>query len=633
MSMFTAMACCRGGSSPWTLPRPRCNGYTHGGRILLRGQRWMMKTSQTIVVCCPSSSSSSFSSHSSSSSTAAVPIQVPSLPLFQNALRHPHRVAISQPQTQPAASSSNDQSSPHASSSSSSSYSYAQLLHDSYFLSLRLFGEEAKEEPTKEKNGRREGAPQRVAFLCPADYSYVMTQWAIWSAAAIAVPVGVKHPLPEIEHVLRDCDASVFVYHPQFAAVADNLRTRFAHIRFLPVTTPLPSDLSIHPTKVFDINMENGASIIYTSGTTGKPKGVLTTHANVEAQVAALTKAWLWSKDDSILNVLPLHHVHGIIAVVTSALHSGARCEMMPSFDSKAVWQRFMDSYKDSPSLSLFMAVPTIYSRLLDEYRNMDAEQQSKASEACKQFRLMVSGSMALPEVVMKEWEKVSGHILLERYGMSEFAMAISNPVNGTRKPGCVGKPLPGYQVRIVPAEHEGNNKDKPTSSNEGELQVKGAGVFKCYWNRKEATAESFTPDGWFKTGDIAEYADEEGTIRILGRASVDILKSGGYKISALEVERVLLEHSSVTECAVIGLPDTALGQRVAAVLVLDSKKDPKNAVENLKLWLKDKLSTYKSPRSYFVLSSAIPRNAMGKVNKKDLLKFIQENHDELFVI
>ncbi|KAL6042776.1 Acyl-CoA synthetase member 3, mitochondrial [Balamuthia mandrillaris] len=232
------MAGCRGGGSPWTLPRPRCNDrYTHGGRIhLLRSHhRGMMGSSQTgaaALVCCPSSSSS-FASYSSS---AAVPIRVPSLPLFQNALRHPHRVAISQPPTQPtsasssSASSSNDHSSSHASSSSSSSYSYAQLLHDSYFLSLRLFGEEVEEEErTKKKNGSREGAPQRVAFLCPADYSYVMTQWAIWSAAAIAVPVGVKHPLPEIEHVLRDCDASVFVYHPQFAAVADNLRTRFAH--------------------------------------------------------------------------------------------------------------------------------------------------------------------------------------------------------------------------------------------------------------------------------------------------------------------------------------------------------------------------------------------------------------------
>ncbi|KAJ7380360.1 Acyl-CoA synthetase member 3, mitochondrial [Desmophyllum pertusum] len=189
----------------------------------------------------------------------------------------------------------------------------------------------------------------------------------------------------------------------------------------------------------------------------------------------------------------------------------------------------------------------------------------------------MVSGSAALPEPVMRRWQEITGHTLLERYGMTEIGMALSNPLHGPRLPGCVGTPLPGTEVRIVSQNMDGKSELKGMNmassvclgkeGQEGELQVRGTSVFKCYWNKPEATAETFTEDGWLKTGDTAAYKD--GVYRILGRTSVDIIKSGGYKISALEVERHLLSHDDITDCAVLGKPDPVWGERVAAILTL----------------------------------------------------------------
>jgi malonyl-CoA/methylmalonyl-CoA synthetase len=534
------------------------------------------------------------------------PLDVPSLPLFTRASQWYERGAI-------------------LPASTTSPYTYAQLIKDSNTLSKRLL------QLSRTKKNEKDLGEARVAFMCPADYSYVVSQWAIWASGGVAVPVGVHSPPPEVDYVATDAEASLLITHPQFAAIVEPI----AKSRNIPCITVNPTSPSSGITEVtantFELDLERGAQIVYTSGTTGRPKGVWTTHGNVEAQVKALVAGWGWTKEDHILNVLPLHHVHGIIAVLTSALWSGAKCEMMTKFDAKAVWQRFTDAAL--PKLSLFMAVPTIYVRLIEEYRKMSPEDQRKASESCKQFRLMVSGSMALPEPVMKEWEEISGHTLLERYGMTEFGMAISNPLHGHRKPGCVGRPLPGYQVRIVPSGDSvgGSNPqkysgketpvpaDKPIAGVHGDLQVRGPAVFKGYWKKEQATAEAFTSDGWFITGDMAEYVDEEGTIKIMGRSSVDILKSGGYKISALDIERVLLEHKGIAECAVVGLPDPSFGQKIAAIIV-QNKGSEELRVEKLREWAKEKLAPYKIPRELLVLPE-MPRNAMGKVNKKELVK------------
>lgn len=237
----------------------------------------------------------------------------------------------------------------------------------------------------------------------------------------------------------------------------------------------------------------------------------------------------------------------------------------------------------------------------------------------------MVSGSAALPLPTLQRWEEITGHILLERYGMTEIGMALSNPLKGSRIPGAVGLPLPGVQVRIVMNNTnttvvEGNCRETQVrpglEGKEGELLVRGPSVFKEYWNKPQETRESFTDDGWFKTGDTAVYKD--GVFWIMGRTSVDIIKSGGYKISALEVERHLLAHPDITDVAVIGAPDAIWGQKVTAVVQL--KKGQSLTLPELKTWAREHMVPYTIPTG-LVLVEEMPRNQMGKVNKKDLLR------------
>ncbi|MEM6633811.1 MAG: acyl-CoA synthetase, partial [Bacteroidota bacterium] len=347
------------------------------------------------------------------------------------------------------------------------------------------------------------------------------------------------------------------------------------------------------------------AMIIYTSGTTGKPKGVVTRHSALETQIRMLVEAWKWEKEDHILNILPLHHVHGVVNMLSCALWSGACCEFLPAFDAEKVYERF-----EKGEINLFMAVPTIYYKLIAHFEGMPPNRQQKVSHKLGDFRLMVSGSAALPVSTLERWKEISGHTLLERYGMTEMGMAISNPYEGERRPGCIGQPLPGVSIRLV------NDEGKVVPLGEsGEIQVKGANVFQEYWRKPEATQKAFTKEAWFQTGDIAVI--EKGYYRILGRNSVDIIKSGGYKISALEIEEILRKYPGITDCAVVGVPDEEWGERVVAGLVIDNSEIDK---ENLTSWLKEQLPGYKIPRSYRVLKD-LPRNTMGKVTKIRLKK------------
>jgi len=218
----------------------------------------------------------------------------------------------------------------------------------------------------------------------------------------------------------------------------------------------------------------------------------------------------------------------------------------------------------------------------------------------------MVSGSAALPVSVLEKWKEISGHTLLERYGMTETGMVLSNPLTGERRPGSVGQPLPGMQVRLV-------NEAGEVVEEEGELQVKGKNIFSGYWNKDSETKKSFTKDGWFKTGDLVRV--ENGYYFIVGRLSTDIIKSGGYKISALEIESVLLEHPGVRECAVCGIPDETWGEKIGAVVVW---KERAFSLEEVREWMKDKLAAYKLP-TVLVNAEVLPRNAMGKVVKRDI--------------
>jgi len=401
--------------------------------------------------------------------------------------------------------------------------------------------------------------------------------------------------------VIRDADAGVVVVHPVFTAVLHA-------VRLPPGVRTVATDEALGTAPGFrlpDVAERRRAMMVYTSGTTGKPKGVVTTHANIAAQVTSLVTAWEWRADDRILLVLPLHHVHGIVNVLTCALWAGACCEMAPSFEAERVWSRIA-----AGDLTLFMAVPTIYAKLIAAWEAAAPERRRAWSAGCARMRLMVSGSAALPVQRLERWREISGHVLLERYGMTEIGMALSNPLRGERRPGFVGVPLPGVDVRLVDETGQAAAAGTP-----GEIEVRGGTVFLEYWRRPEATAAAFR-DGWFRTGDVAVV--EGGAYRILGRSSVDIIKTGGYKVSALEVEEVLRTHPAIADCAVVGVEDPDWGERVCAAV--EPRGDAELSLAALQLWAKERLAPYKVPRALRRVA-ALPRNAMGKVTKPEVAK------------
>jgi malonyl-CoA/methylmalonyl-CoA synthetase len=467
-------------------------------------------------------------------------------------------------------------------------FTYAELLEVSARVAASLL------------EGRTDLEEARVAFLVPPGWQHVAVQWGIWRAGGIAVPLATSHPEAELAYVIEDADAETVVGHPEFAEVMGPLARRLGR-RYLPTGEALSGERGALP----QVAEERRAMMVYTSGTTGRPKGVVTTHRGLRAQVEALAEAWEWHENDRILLVLPLHHVHGIVNVLTCALWSGAVCEILPRFDAEEAWRRI-----EQRRLTLFMAVPTVYARMIAVFEAADAERRRAMARGCGALRLMVSGSAALPVSTLERWREISGHTLLERYGMTELGMALSNPLRGERRAGYVGLPLPGVEVRLVDEE-----ESEVREGEAGEIQVRGENVFREYWRRPEETAAAFAEGGWFRTGDVAVV--EEGYFRILGRRSVDIIKTGGYKVSALEIEEVLRTHPGVAEVAVVGLPDDEFGERVGAA-VEPAGQAP--ALEEIQEWARERLAPYKLPRALRVVE-ALPRNAMGKVVKPEVTK------------
>ncbi len=442
-----------------------------------------------------------------------------------------------------------------------------------------------------------------VTFLAPPGFHYVALQWGIWRAGGIDVPLSLFHPRPELEYVLDDTTPAAAVAHPDFVDRLHPL-ARERNLRFAVSTDALDHAAGPLPSVV----QSQRAMILYTSGTTGKPKGVVTTHENIAAQITSLVEAWGWTGQDRILEFLPLHHVHGIVNVIACALWVGAVCEILPAFDALKVWDRIAQG-----TLTLFMAVPTIYVKLIDAWEKASAAERERMSRGCRRMRLMVSGSAALPVPVLERWKEISGHTLLERYGMTEIGMCLSNPMHGTRFPGFVGTPLPGAEVRLT---DETGAPVRPGTP--GEIVVRGRTVFLEYWRKPEETGKTFR-DGWFLTGDVA--VQENGIYRILGRSSVDIIKTGGYKVSALEIEETLLTHPDIKECAVVGIPDPVWGERIVAALVM--REGANLNPEALRAWAKERLAPYKVPKDALEFQE-LCRNAMGKVSKPDLKKIIE---------
>ncbi|NUR57003.1 MAG: AMP-binding protein [Acidobacteria bacterium] len=446
----------------------------------------------------------------------------------------------------------------------------------------------------------------RVAFLVAPGFDHIAVQRGIWRAGGVAVPLALSHPAAELDYVIRDADASVVIAEPARADLVAPL-ARAIGARWLRTTDVLSDRPAMTPTGSSPIARDRRALILYTSGTTGRPKGVVTTHANIDAQIESLLTAWEWTAADRTLLVLPLHHVHGIVNVVGCALAAGAACEILPHVDVERTWERLA-----SGGISVFTAVPTIYHRLIASWEAASPALQRTRSAGCRTMRLMMSGSAALPAGTLERWRDITGHTLLERYGMTEIGMALSNPLHGARRPGRVGRPLPGVEVRIVDEEGAAALEGAP-----GELEVRGPGVFLEYWRREEETRRAFR-DGWFRTGDVAVV--EEGAYRLLGRTSVDIIKTGGFKVSALEIEDVVREHPAVSDCAIIGVADAEWGERVTAVVELRAGADL--SLADLQAWAKARLAPYKAPRDLRCVPS-LPRNAMGKVIKPDLARLL----------
>jgi malonyl-CoA/methylmalonyl-CoA synthetase len=435
--------------------------------------------------------------------------------------------------------------------------------------------------------GRPSLAGRAVAFLAPPSREYVELLLGVMRAGGVAVPLSPLHTPPELAHIL---DTARPRHVLATAALASRLPTAEIYETAIE-DAPLPAPAALDP-----------ALMLFTSGTTGKPKGVVLSHAGVAATCASLHEAWGWRADDRLLHVLPLHHTHGVIVALLGGLWAGARVRFTRA-EPRALWHEL-------GTATVFMAVPTIYAKLMEAHRAASAEDRAAWRAAAARLRLFTSGSAALSASLLDEFRAATGQVILERYGMTEIGMALSNPLDGPRVPGAVGRPLPGVEVDLI------GDDGRPCAAGEpGELRVRSTQMFSGYFGDPEGTARSFDAEGRFRTGDTG-VRDQDGVVRLLGRTSTDVLKSGGYKLSALEIEEALRAHPAIAEVAVIGLPDEVWGDRVTACVVLRAGQTL--ALDELRAWARDRLAPYKIPRELRLVPE-LPRNALGKVQKGKL--------------
>jgi malonyl-CoA/methylmalonyl-CoA synthetase len=345
--------------------------------------------------------------------------------------------------------------------------------------------------------------------------------------------------------------------------------------------------------------------ILYTSGTTGPPKGAVITRANIAANLDSLTEAWEWTELDTVVHSLPLIHAHGLVLGLLGSLRVGGALHYVPKFSPESIADALEDPQHER---TMLFAVPTMYHRLAEA-----AEASERVRDALKRPRLLVSGSAGLSVREHAHIQKLTGRGVHERYGLTETLINCGVPASHEPMPGYVGPPLPGVELKLV--DEQRCTIAAYDDETIGEVAVRSASVFAGYLNRPDATSEVLDDDGWFYTGDLATRTGE-GAIRILGRRSTDLIKSGGYRIGAGEVEACLLEHPSVREVAIVGLPDDDLGQRIAAFVVVRAGTEV--AADELVSHVVEQLSPHKRPREVHFVEE-LPRNAMGKVQKKKL--------------
>ncbi|CBX94672.1 similar to peroxisomal AMP binding enzyme [Plenodomus lingam JN3] len=533
-------------------------------------------------------------------------------------------------------------------------FTYGQLVNDVA----------AAKDMLQRNTGGKSAEGERISFLVENGYDYVVTLLSILAAHAVAVPLSPTFPAHELRYIIDQSESLMLLSSEKFQTQADDVLKEGMQMK--PINYK-QEKIMMGKTDDYvtleEPTSDKGGMMLYTSGTTNRPKGVLLPQDVLTAQSRSLLQAWNYTKDDVLLHVLPLHHIHGTVNALLTPLFAGSTIEFQFPFNASAVWNRlgapFLPHSPNSPStqpprpITFLTVVPTIYTRLLSAHASLSPDLQSATKTALHptNLRLNISGSAALPTPVKSAWTELSGgNVLLERYGMTEVGMALSCGLSfADRIDGSVGWPLPNVEARLVDSETqqvipEDEEVDKDGRPRQGEIQLRGPTIFREYWKNPEATAKEFVDDQdgrgrWFKTGDVAMRRHVAGAGQnaqqqpwcqgplyfILGRQSADIIKTGGEKVSALEIEREMLSLPEIAEVAVVGLPSEAWGQKVAAVVVLSERG--RRAGKGGKAWgvldlrraLKERLAAYKIPQEMRVVEG-IPRNAMGKINKKQLV-------------
>lgn len=436
----------------------------------------------------------------------------------------------------------------------------------------------------------------RIAVWATPTLETAVAVVAALLAGVPAVPLNPKSGESELGHIVSDSAPTLVL-----AAPGTQLPPALAALERLDIdtsapTTSLPSPGAPDP--------ESPALIVYTSGTTGPPKGAVIPRRAIATTLDALADAWQWTGDDVLVHGLPLFHVHGLILGILGPLRRGGSVRHLGRFETAGVAREL------SEGATMLFGVPTMYHRIAETLPNDPA-----LAKALARARLLVSGSAALPVHDHERIAQATGRRVIERYGMTETLMNTSVRADGEPRAGTVGVPLPGVELRLT--EEDGTTAvEAYDGETVGEIQVRGPNLFTEYLNRPEATAAAFTEDGWFRTGDMA-VRDPDGYVRIVGRKATDLIKSGGYKIGAGEIENALLEHPGVREAAVTGEPDADLGERIVAWIVpADSQSPP--TVDELADHVARRLAPHKRPRVVHHLD-ALPRNDMGKIMKRAL--------------
>ncbi|MEU5974125.1 acyl-CoA synthetase [Streptomyces sp. NPDC047315] len=453
---------------------------------------------------------------------------------------------------------------------------------------------------------RRIGAASRVALWATPTPQTAVGAVAALLAGVPVVPLNPKTGERELAHIVGDSAPTAVLAGPddRLPAALDALERITVDLgedtgEPVKVAAPLPEDgARIDPTAP--------AMVVYTSGTTGPPKGAVLSRRAITASLDALEDAWAWSADDVLVHGLPLFHVHGLILGILGPLRRGAQVRHLGRFSVEGVARELSDGG------TMLFGVPTMYHRLAEALADDPALVKALAGA-----RLLVSGSAALPLHDHTRITAATGRTVVERYGMTETLMNTSVRVDAPQpRPGSVGVPLPGVELRLV--DEAGAPVAAYDGETIGEIQVRGDNLFSGYLNRPDATAEAFDGD-WFRTGDMA-VRDPDGSVRLVGRRATDLIKSGGYKIGAGEIENALLDHPGVREAAVTGEPDPDLGERVVAWIVPTESADPaaRPSADALAAHVAGLLSPHKRPREVRFLT-ALPRNDMGKVMKRAL--------------